>query len=138
MFHFSATAFTTKVDVFSSIHSAAGTDLRKLTPLRNVVLLNNAIQDNLSQRFCHNRGNFTDIKVHCVTTEKVPAKYRSLKMAEASLGKWSIFGDCGGIARTRQWLNMHMDNKSAYKRFRIPGESQESPVRLYEAFVGPW
>ena len=24
---------------------------------------------------------------HCVTTEKVPAKYRSLKMAEASLGK---------------------------------------------------
>ena len=50
---------------------------------------------------------------HCVTTEKVPAKYRSLKMAEASLGKWSIFGDCGGIAWTKQWLNVHMGNKSA-------------------------
>ena len=27
------------------------------------------------------------VQYHCVTTEKVPAKYRSLKMAEASLGK---------------------------------------------------
>ena len=33
-------------------------------------------------------GNF-----HCVVTEKVPARYRSLKMADASLGKCSIFVD---------------------------------------------
>ena len=42
---------------------------------------------------------------HCVTTEKVPAKYRSLKMADASLGKCSIFVDWGGIAWTRQRLS---------------------------------
>ena len=51
--------------------------------------------------------------IHCVTTEKVPAKYRSLKMADASLGKCSIFVDWGGIAWTRQRLSMHMGRKSA-------------------------
>ena len=50
---------------------------------------------------------------HCVTTEKVPAKYCSLKMADASLGKCSIFIDWGGIAWTRQWLSVHMGRKSA-------------------------
>ena len=50
---------------------------------------------------------------HCVTTEKVPAKYRSLKMADASLGKCSIFVEWGGIAWTRQRLSVHMGRKSA-------------------------
>ena len=44
------------------------------------------------------RSYLDELVQHCVTTEKVPAKYRSLKMAKASLGKWSIFNDCGGIA----------------------------------------
>ena len=39
-----------------------------------------------------------DYRYHCVTTEKVPAKYRSLKMADASLGKCSIFVYSGGMA----------------------------------------
>ena len=42
--------------------------------------------------------------IHCVTTEKVPAKYRSLKMADASFGKCSIFVYSGGIAWTRHRL----------------------------------
>ena len=74
---------------------------------------------------------------HCVTTEKVPAKYRSLKMAEASLGKWSIFNDCGGIASTRHWISVHRGKKSAWKRFRILVQSHEALERLYEALEGP-
>ena len=74
---------------------------------------------------------------HCVTTEKVPAKYHSLKMAEASLGKWSIFNDCGGIARTRYWISVHRGKKSAWKRFRILVQSREAIERLYEALEGP-
>ena len=75
--------------------------------------------------------------MHCVTTEKVPAKYRSLKMAEASLGKWSIFGDCGGIANTRHWISVQRGKKSAWKRFRILVQSREALERLYEALEGP-
>ena len=74
---------------------------------------------------------------HCVTTEKVPAKYRSLKMAEASLGKWSIFNDCGGVASTRHWISVHRGTKSAWKRFRILVQSREALERLYEALAGP-
>ena len=74
---------------------------------------------------------------HCVTTEKVPAKYRSLKMAEASLGKWSIFNDCGGIASRRHWISVHRGKKSAWKRFRILVQSREALERLYEALEGP-
>ena len=74
---------------------------------------------------------------HCVTTEKVPAKYRSLKMADASLGKWSIFNDCGGIASTRHWISVHRGKKSAWKRFRILVQSREALERLYEALEGP-
>ena len=75
--------------------------------------------------------------IHCVTTEKVPAKYRSLKMADASLGKWSIFNDCGGIASTRHWISGHRGKKSAWKRFRILVQSREALERLYEALEGP-
>ena len=75
--------------------------------------------------------------VHCVVTEKVPARYRSLKMADASLGKGSIFLYSGGIARTRQGLSVHRGTENAQKRFGIPSESRETPVRLYEAFLGP-
>ena len=74
---------------------------------------------------------------HCVTTEKVPAKYRSLKMAEASLGKWSIFIDWGGIASTRHWISVHRCKKSAWKRFRILLQSREALERLYQALEGP-
>ena len=74
---------------------------------------------------------------HCVTTEKVPAKYRSLKMADASLGKWSIFNDCGGIASTRHWISVHRGKKSAWKRFRILVQSHEALQRLYETLEGP-
>ena len=58
-----------------------------------------------------------------VTTQKVPAKYRSLKMADASLNKCSIFVYSGGIALTRHRLSVHRGKKSAYKRFGIPAES---------------
>ena len=75
--------------------------------------------------------------IHYVTTEKVPAKYRSLKMAETSLGKWSIFNDCGGIASTRHWISVHRGKKSAWKRFRIRVQSREALERLYEALEGP-
>ena len=69
--------------------------------------------DNLFHLASSQHKSVEVIQKHCVTTEKVPAKYRSFKMAEASLGKWSIFGDCGGIAWTKQWLNVHMGNKIA-------------------------
>ena len=46
-----------------------------------------------------------ETKHHCVTTEKVPAKYRSLQMADASLSKCSIFVYSGGIALTRHRLS---------------------------------
>ena len=58
---------------------------------------------------------------HCVTTEKVPARYRSLKMADASLGKCSIFVDCGGIAWTRQRLSVHMGRKKCVETFQNTG-----------------
>ena len=80
---------------------------------------------------------FVLIYFHCVTTEKVPAKYRSLKMAEASLGKWYIFNDCGGIASTRHWISVHSGKKSAWERFRILVQSREALERLYEALEGP-
>ena len=38
--------------------------------------------------FCHDAEY-----VHCVVTEKVPTRYSSLKMADSSLGKCSIFVD---------------------------------------------
>ena len=77
------------------------------------------------------------LQTHCVTTEKVPAKYRSLKMAEASLGKWSIFNECGGIASTRHWISVHRGKKSAWKRFRILVQSREALAKLYDALEGP-
>ena len=52
-------------------------------------------------------------KFHSVTTEKVPTKYRSLKMLDASLGKCSIFVDWGSMAWTGQRLSVHMGRKSA-------------------------
>ena len=81
--------------------------------------------------------SFTHQIIHCVTTEKVPAKYRSLKMAEASLGKWSIFNDCGGIASTRHWISVHRGKKSEWKRFSILIQSREAVERLCEALEGP-
>ena len=51
---------------------------------------------------------------HCVTTERAPAKYRSLKMAVASLGKCSIFVYSGGIAWTRHRLSVHGGKKSSH------------------------
>ena len=50
---------------------------------------------------------------HCVVTEKVPARYRPLKMAGASLGKCSIFVDRRGIACARFRQSVHMGTKSA-------------------------
>ena len=46
-----------------------------------------------------------------VTTEKVLAKCRSLKMADASLSKCSIFVYSGGIAWTRHQLSVHRVKK---------------------------
>ena len=57
------------------------------------------------------QGNSATRYYHCVVTEKVPAKYRSLKMADASLDKCSIFVNWGGIARTRQQMSVHRDRK---------------------------
>ena len=68
---------------------------------------------------------------HCVVTEKVPAKYRSLKVADASLDKCSIFVDWGGIAWARQRMSVRRGRKSAKKRFRILVQSQEGLERLY-------
>ena len=65
------------------------------------------------------------------------AKYRSLKMEEASLGMWSIFAESVGICRTRQRLNMHKGNKSASKRFRILVQLQEALEMLYESCECP-
>ena len=79
----------------------------------------------------------SDARIHCVTPEKVPAKYSSLKMAEASHGKWSIFNDCGGIASTRHRNSVHRSKKSAWKRFRMLVQSSEALERLYEALEGP-
>ena len=50
---------------------------------------------------------------HCVATETVPARYRSLKMAVASLcGKCSICVYWGSIAWTRHRLSVHRCQKS--------------------------
>ena len=55
----------------------------------------------------------TMISNHCVVTEKVTVRYGSLKMADASLGKCSIFVDWGGIACARHRLSVHMGRKGA-------------------------
>ena len=46
------------------------------------------------------------IYIYYVVTERVLDKYRSLKMAEASLSKCSICVDCVGMAWTRQWCSV--------------------------------
>ena len=48
---------------------------------------------------------------HCVVTEKAPASYRSLKMADTSIGKCSILVDWGGITWTKQCLSVHRGRK---------------------------
>ena len=71
------------------------------------------------------RSSWRRIRVidHCVTTEKVPAKYRSLKMADASLGKCSIFVYSGGIAWTRHRLSVQRGTKKCVETFGLPTES---------------
>ena len=64
---------------------------------------------------------------HCVTTEKVPAKYRSLKMADASLGKCSIFVHSGGIAWRRHRLSVHKGLKKCVETFWNTGRAAGNP-----------
>ena len=62
-----------------------------------------------------------------MTTEKVPAKYRSLKMADASLGKCSIFVYSGGIAWTRHRLSVHRSKKKCVETFWNTGRVVGNP-----------
>ena len=63
--------------------------------------------------------------IHCVVTEKVPAMYRSFKMADASLDKCSIFVDWCGNAWTRLRLSVHR-GKTCVETFQNTGTVAET------------
>ena len=78
--------------------------------------------------FCHGREHdgFNDCNIIYFTAWSWEGTCQVPFFQDASLCKWSIFGDCVGIAWTRQRLSEQRGNKRTWNCFRILIQSRKA------------